>query len=154
MYNFIKKAFNLEKHEEVKTNDIYLKSIILQAEKNCNEKNLKHTKEIINAIIKKDKKQLKDLCVSGIPDEVPLLRTILWKINLKFLDLNVENWSDIISKKRSEYNNMKEAFMLKIEIEKKIGENNSAETEESKDSSNKTYSKNNNLNKTFGNYFV
>ena len=134
MYNFIKKAFNLEKHEEVKTNDIYLKSIILQAEKNCNEKNLKHTKEIINAIIKKDKKQLKDLCVSGIPDEVPLLRTILWKINLKFLDLNVENWSDIISKKRSEYNNMKEAFMLKIEIEKKIGENNSAETEESKDS--------------------
>jgi len=159
MYNFLKKAFHIEKSEEAKIDDPYLKTIIFQAEKNCqNEKSLKHIKDIINSIIKKDKKTLKELCSMGIPEEVPLLRTIIWKINLKFLDLKVENWSDIISKKRSEYNNMKEAFMMKMLIDKKVQEESSFshnniikkngdsinEEEESKDSSSK--SKNNSKN--------
>jgi len=160
MYNFIKKALHLEKQEEIKINDPYLNSILYQAELNgANEKTLKHIKEIIISIIKKDKKTFKDLSSLGIPEESPLLRSLIWKINLKFLDFNVDNWSDVIAKKRSEYNNMKEAFMMKMEIDKKMNEDSNGNNnniirkngdsineteEESKDSSNK--SKNNSKN--------
>jgi len=69
---------------------------------------------------------LREICSSsGTPKEAPLLCSILWKVNLKLFDLNVKNWADILDKKRSEYNNMKEAFIMKMEFDGKMVENSS-----------------------------
>jgi hypothetical protein len=74
--------------------------------------------EIINSILKKDKMALDKLCISGLPDEFPLIRSLVWKINLKYLNLQFEYWEKYLIRKRQEYNNIKEAFKLRMDAER------------------------------------
>lgn len=62
--------------------------------------------------------QLKKIIFEGLPDEVPSLRSLGWKMIMNYLPLNVNEWEDFIDKKRMEYNEIKEKIITKLELDK------------------------------------
>jgi len=132
MFKIFKKTFNFfsnhKKEVNEEKNSVFdhpiLNAILAQTEKNSSENTIFFIRKILNSIEKGDFKKIKDLCINGIPDEVPLLRSLIWKLNLGYLKGNYNEWDENIMNKREEYNYLKEAFSLKINLEKKIFEEN------------------------------
>ncbi len=62
--------------------------------------------------------QLKRMIFEGLPDDVPSLRSLGWKIIMNYLPLNLNEWENYIDKKRMEYNEMKEKIITKLELDK------------------------------------
>jgi hypothetical protein len=106
----------------IQTNNEILLKVIKSCEKNCTERTNKRIKDLLISIIKKEKDKIKIFCMEGLPDEVPILRSLIWKINLKYLNKDVDSWSNYLERKRSEYNDIKEAFMMKLEAERQLYE--------------------------------
>ena len=85
----------------------------------------KSTSEIASlalGIIKsKDQKKLFEICESGLPDDLPILRAYIWKIILGYLPLDISEWDSTLAKKREEYKIYKKFIKekLKKELEKK-----------------------------------
>ena len=69
----------------------------------------------------KDKKKLIEICESGIPDDIQILRAYIWKINLGYIPLDVNEWDSTLEKKRAEYKTYKKFVKEKLtdELEKK-----------------------------------
>ena len=85
----------------------------------------KATQEIANsaliAIKAKNKDKLYEICESGLPDDLPILRAYIWKINLGYLPLDIKQWDSTLTKKREEYKVYKKFIKEKLtkELEKK-----------------------------------
>ena len=85
----------------------------------------KATQEIANsaliAIKEKNKDKLYEICESGLPDDLPILRAYIWKINLGYLPLDIKEWDSTLTKKREEYKVYKKFIKEKLtkELEKK-----------------------------------
>ena len=85
----------------------------------------KATQEIANsaliAIKAKNKDKLYEICESGLPDDLPILRAYIWKINLGYLPLDIKEWDSTLTKKREEYKVYKKFIKEKLtkELEKK-----------------------------------
>ena len=85
----------------------------------------KSTSEIASlalGIIKsKEQKKLYEICESGLPDDLPILRAYIWKIILGYLPLDISEWDSTLAKKREEYKIYKKFIKekLKKELEKK-----------------------------------
>lgn len=94
-----------------------LNKIMYKSHKNCTENTKKRINEIILSLLIRDVDSLRKFSFEGLPDEMPLLRSLLWKINLKYLGMNLDKWEDYLNKKRAEYNDMKSAFMMKLQME-------------------------------------
>lgn len=62
--------------------------------------------------------QLKKIIFEGLPDDVPSLRSLGWKIIMNYLPLNLNQWENYIDNKRIEYNEMKEKIITKLELDK------------------------------------
>ena len=92
----------------------------------------KYTSEIANsaleAIKTKNKEKLCEICESGIPDDLQILRAFIWKINLGYLPLEITKWDLTLEKKRREYKTYKELIKKKLEQELSNKEYNSKET--------------------------
>jgi hypothetical protein len=63
--------------------------------------------------------KLRKLCFDGIPDDLPSLRSLLWKIFFKEIPLNINEWEEVIEEKRSKYNSIKDNIMVKLELDHK-----------------------------------
>ena len=91
----------------------------------------KSTQEIANsaliAIKSNNKKKLLELCESGLPDDLQILRAFIWKINLDYLPLDINKWDSILTKKREEYNTYKKLIKKKLLLELEKKEYNSKE---------------------------
>ena len=68
----------------------------------------------IESLISKNKKNLQIFSENGLPDEMPILRSIVWKINLGYLPINNEEWEKILEDKRSSYFYYKDIFKKKL----------------------------------------
>ena len=68
----------------------------------------------IESLISKNKKNLQIFSENGLPDEIPILRSIVWKINLGYLPINNEEWEKILEDKRSSYFYYKDIFKKKL----------------------------------------
>ena len=85
----------------------------------------KATQEMANsaliAIKAKNKDKLYEICESGLPDDLPILRAYIWKINLGYLPLDIKEWDSTLTKKREEYKVYKKFIKEKLtkELEKK-----------------------------------
>ena len=102
-----------------------LNKIMYKSHKHCNESTRKRINDIILSLLIKDVDSIKKFSFEGLPDEMPLLRSLIWKINLKYLTINLDKWDDYLVKKRNEYTDLKEAFIIKLEFEyKSLAENN------------------------------
>ena len=53
----------------------------------------------------------------GLPDDIPSLRSLAWKILFKYVPLDVNIWEELIDKKRGEYYKEKKLLYDKLELE-------------------------------------
>ena len=87
----------------------------------------------IESLISKNKENLIKYSEDGIPDEIPILRSIVWKINLGYLPIDNEQWDKILKEKRTSYFYYKEAIKKKLEEEYKLYEKYDKMNKEEKD---------------------
>lgn len=69
----------------------------------------------------------------GLPDEIPILRSIIWKINFGYLPINNEEWENILEDKRSSYSYYKEIFTNKLKDEYQLYKEYDSMTKEQKE---------------------
>ena len=87
----------------------------------------------IESLISKNKKNLQLFSEDGVPDEIPILRSIVWKINLGYLSINNEEWENILSDKRNSYFYYKNIIQKNLLEEFKLFENYSNMSKEEKE---------------------
>ena len=112
----------VEKSDQIELIPVATNSFITKiqnASKSMSDNPKKRINQIVLSILIKDYDNLKEICCEGL-DEIPLARSLIWKINLKYLNLNQESWNAILKNRRLEYNEVKQAFISKLKIEKEI----------------------------------
>ena len=87
----------------------------------------------IESLISKNQKNLQLFSEDGIPDEIPILRSIVWKINLGYLSINNEEWENIFAEKRNSYFYYKNIIQKNLLEEFKLFENYSNMSKEEKE---------------------
>ena len=117
----------MEKQKSIKSeNNInnFSKKPILQIIVNkilsCPNQTISKASGFIESLISKNIKNLKIFSEDGIPDEIPILRSIIWKINFGYLPINNEEWTKILEDKRSSYFYYKDIFTKKLQEEFKL----------------------------------
>lgn len=115
-------------------------AIIEKAKSNCCRATWDRISKILQYIITERKDKLKQECYNGLPDDLPVLRSLIWKINFRYLHYPIEKWGIVLDKKRKEYEDIKDAFILKLMAEKELLEE--VETANSSLSESTTTSKN------------
>ena len=103
-------------------NNYFIISIISKAQSSCSIDTWPRINEILKYLIKGDRKNLQKECYLGLPNDLPCLRALIWKINFHYLPLNIKKWEKTLLIKRNEYIEIKKAFLLKIKEEIKIFE--------------------------------
>ena len=106
------KNYKLETDEKKKIISNIVKKVI-QSSKSTQ----KLTSEIINCLITKDKEKIIYYCENGLPDDLPQLRSLIWKINLGYLPPDIEKWDKTLKSKRISYQNYKNYVFKKLEEE-------------------------------------
>ena len=87
----------------------------------------------IESLISKNQKNLQLFSEDGIPDEIPILRSIVWKINLGYLSINNEEWENIFAEKRNSYFYYKNIIQKNLLEEFKLFKNYSNMSKEEKE---------------------
>ena len=95
----------------------------------------------IESLISKNKKNLQIFSEDGLPDDIPILRSIIWKINLGYLPIDNEEWEKILEDKRNSYIDYKDIFKKKLMEEYKLYENYDKMNKEEKENLDKTTNK-------------
>ena len=94
--------------------------LIVNKTLSCPNQTISKASGFIESLISKNEKNLKLFSEDGLPDEIPILRSIIWKINLGYLPINNEEWSNILEDKRSSYFYYKDIFNKKLSEEYKL----------------------------------
>ena len=97
-------------------------SIICSSLTSCSPKELPRINKILKDIISNNKKELKKECYKGLPENLPSLRALIWKMNFKYLPHKIKNWNGTLSSYREEYSQLKSAVITKQKEEMKIFE--------------------------------
>ena len=113
-------------------------TIICEALSSCIPKSWNRISRILTYLINNNYSQLKKECYNGLPEDLPSLRALIWKINFKYLPKNIKKWDSTLNDMRKQYKEIKEAYLtrqkeeIKIyeEIEKKIKIKNEKNFEE------------------------
>ena len=87
----------------------------------------------IESLISKNQKNLQIFSENGLPDEIPILRSIIWKINLGYLTINNEEWEKILEDKRNSYIDYKDIFKKKLLKEYKLNKDYDKKSKEEKE---------------------
>ena len=87
----------------------------------------------IESLISKNQKNLQIFSENGLPDEIPILRSIIWKINLGYLTINNEEWEKILEDKRNSYIDYKGIFKKKLLEEYKLYQDYDKKSKEEKE---------------------
>ena len=94
--------------------------IIVNKILSCPNQTISKASGFIESLISKNIKNLKLYSEDGLPDEIPILRSIIWKINFGYLPINNEEWTKILEDKRSSYFYYKDIFTKKLQEEFKL----------------------------------
>ena len=140
--NLQNKDNNIEYNSNNNTNNSSKKTIlnsIINRSLKCSNQTIEITGNIIQSIIAKDKNKLIELCSNGLPDDLPMLRSLIWKINFDYLPINSEEWSNVLQTQRKLYEFYKEQFLIRLNEEFKLLENfNNKTSKEKKELEEKT----------------
>ena len=83
----------------------------------CSKTTIELTSKLLDSIMSQDKQKIISLCKDGLPDDLPELRSLVWKINFGYLPLNMEEWDNIFSSQRIAYQKYKSSVFEKLEKE-------------------------------------
>ena len=97
-------------------------SNIIKKSIQCSKKTQEICSKILDSILCKDKEKLKLFCEDGLPDEIPELRSLIWKINIGYLPLDMEKWDETLKSKRVSYKLYKNFIFEKLEKEMELFE--------------------------------
>ena len=97
-------------------------SIICNALTSCFPEEHKRINKILNDIIQNNKKELKKECYKGLPENLPSLRALIWKINFKYFPKDLKKWEYTLKPLREEYKEIKKAVIERQKEEIKIFE--------------------------------
>ena len=97
-----------------------IKKIVFQAQKNCSENEFPKIKKILLNILNENRDELKKNCIEILPENLQILRSLIWKINFRYLSHKIKTWEKTLKLKRFEYNELKNIFLLRLNEEKKI----------------------------------
>ena len=95
-------------------------SIICSSLNSCSPKEYPRISKILKDIISNNKKEIKKECYKGLPENLPSLRALIWKMNFKYLPHKIQNWNSTLKSYRNEYKELKNAVMMKQKEEMKI----------------------------------
>jgi hypothetical protein len=95
-------------------------TIICEALSSCLPKTWNRIHKILTYLIKNNHSQLKKECYLGLPEDLPSLRALIWKINFKYLPKNIKKWDNTLKEMRKQYKDIKEAYLLRQSEEIKI----------------------------------
>ena len=124
----------MEKQKENKsTNKKPILQIIVNKILSSPNQTINKSSGFIESLISKNKKNLQLFSEDGVPDEIPILRSIVWKINLGYLSINNEEWENILSDKRNSYFYYKNIIQKNLLEEFKLFENYSNMSKEEKE---------------------
>ena len=124
----------MEKQKENKnTNKKPILQIIVNKILSSPNQTINKSSGFIESLISKNKKNLQLFSEDGIPDEIPILRSIVWKINLGYLPINNEEWENILSEKRNSYFYYKGIIHKNLLEEYKLFDNYSNMSKEEKE---------------------
>ena len=70
-----------------------------------------------------DYSKLQEFIFEGIPDDIPSLRSLIWKILLNSLTLNQSEWETSLEKGREKYKKLKEVYDQRLIIIRKHKKN-------------------------------
>jgi hypothetical protein len=111
---------NILKNENYQNDEII--EVIGKALSSCCPRSWNRIDKILLNIINFNEEELKKECYKGLPDDLPSLRALIWKINFRYLPHDIHKWKDSLQSKRNEYLEIKNAFILRIKEEIKIFE--------------------------------
>lgn len=111
---------NILKNENYQNDEII--EIIGKALSVCSPFIWEKIDKILLSIITSNEEELKNECYKGIPDYLPSLRALIWKINFRYLPHDIKKWKSSLELKRNEYLEIKNAFILRKKEEIKIFE--------------------------------
>jgi hypothetical protein len=120
-------------------------SIICSALTSCFPEEYKRINKILQDIINNNQKELKKECYKGLPENLPSLRALIWKMNFKYLPRNVSKWKYILKSLREEYKDLKNAVIVRQKEEIKIFEEIEIKNTEKKNRKNANHKNNNNV---------
>ena len=83
----------------------------------CSKNTIERTAKILDSIMSGNKEKLNSFCENGLPDDLYVLRSLIWKINLNYLPMNLEEWDKILSDKRKAYDCYKNSVFEKLSKE-------------------------------------
>ena len=97
-------------------------TIICEALSSCIPKSWNRINKILTYLINNNYSQLKKECYIGLPEDLPSLRALIWKINFKYLPKNIKKWDSTLKNMRKQYKEIKEAYLIRQKEEIKIFE--------------------------------
>ena len=83
----------------------------------CSKATIDLTTKVLDALMAPDKEQLITLSENGLPDDLPELRSLVWKINLGYLSYNTLEWDKFLVSKRLAYQNYRTFVFNNLEKE-------------------------------------
>ena len=108
-------------NEEIKCNQECLKKEILDKIVNksvlCSKATINFTTNILDALMSLDKERLIKLSENGFPDDLPEMRSLIWKINFGYLPLEPQKWDAFLTSKRTAYKKYRTFVFQKLEKE-------------------------------------
>jgi hypothetical protein len=104
----------------VKDEKKIIMSHIVQKSIRCSKATIDLTTRVIENLLSQDREKIIFLCENGLPDDLPELRSLIWKINLEYLPMNTEEWDKTLKSKRLAYQQYKNYVFKKLEEELKL----------------------------------
>ena len=129
------------KNENKTSNKKPILQIIVNKILSSPNQTINNSSGFIESLISKNQKNLQIFSENGLPDEIPILRSIIWKINLGYLPINNEEWEKILEDKRNSYIDYKDIFKKKLLEEYKLYQDYDKKSKEDKEELDKKTSK-------------
>ena len=98
----------------------------------CSKSTINLTSKLLDCLMTKDKQALITMCENGLPDDLPEIRSLIWKINFGYLPFNMGEWDKILKAKRISYRKYKDSVVEKLEKELELFNGYSKMTKEEK----------------------
>lgn len=98
----------------------------------CSKTTIDLTTKILDGLMSSDKEKLILLSENGLPDDLPELRSLIWKINLGYLSLNTFEWDNFLISKRKSYQSYRTFIFNNLEKEMELYKDYDKKTTEQK----------------------